>query len=172
MRRCATVGTFDTDDFVHSLVRRIEVVGVTSDAQTPRSLARRVIASGGSHSTTGDGASAAAVGACGYLYNELSRWIGSEGCHALFTRALADARKESQPLQSIQLSAGAVPYVQGVETTIDAHGDAETAAGIETLLIRLVELLGRLIGDDMAMKLIEPVLAKSANGREKPETGR
>jgi hypothetical protein len=36
-----------------------------------------------------------------------------------------------------------------------ARGDPETAEALESMLIRLVELLGRLIGDDMAIKLIE-----------------
>jgi hypothetical protein len=36
-----------------------------------------------------------------------------------------------------------------------ANGDAATAEALESMLARLVELLGRLIGDDMAMKLIE-----------------
>lgn len=144
---------------------------MTNGAQSPHTLARLVIDAGRSHPTGGDGASGAAAAACNYLYNELSRWIGPDGCHALFTRALAEARKESPPLQSVQLSARVVPYMQGIDTAVVAHGDAETAAGLEVLLIRLLELLGRLIGDDMAMKLIEPVLGKS--GSRKPSvTGR
>jgi hypothetical protein len=114
----------------------------------------------------------AATAACGDLYKELARWIGSDGCHGLFTRALAEARKVSPALESVQLSAGSVPYVQGIDTAAAAHGDAATVAGIEVLLVRLVELLGRLIGDDMAMKLIEPVLANGENSRKKPVTGR
>jgi len=42
-----------------------------------------------------------------------------------------------------------------------AYGDAATAEGLESMLVRLVELLGRLIGDDMAVKLIEQSLAPS-----------
>ena len=145
---------------------------MTNEAQSARALARRVMDAGRSQSPTGGTASNAAAAACGYLYDELSRWVGAEGCHALFTRALADARKESPPLESIELQARTVPYVQGLETTIAAHGEAETAAGIEVLLIRLVELLGRLIGDDMAMKLIEPVLAQDERGPAMPVTGR
>jgi hypothetical protein len=34
-------------------------------------------------------------------------------------------------------------------------GDAATAEALESMLARLVELLGRLIGDDMAMRLIQ-----------------
>lgn len=145
---------------------------MTNGAHPPRSLAGRVIDAGRSQSTSAENESGAAAAACGYLYAELSRWIGAEGCHALFERALADARKESQPMRSIQLSARAVPYVQGIETGVAAHGDAETAAGVELLLMRLLELLRRLIGDDMAMKLIEPVLGKAEASRKKSVTGR
>lgn len=145
---------------------------MTSGAQASRALARQVIDAGRSQSLGDGGASGAAAAACNYLYSELSRWIGSEGCHALFTRALAEARKESPPLQSIQLNAGLVPYVQEIDTAVAAHGDAETAAGLEILLIRLLELLGRLIGDDMALKLIEPVLGKAGNRGKKSVTER
>lgn len=145
---------------------------MTNGALPPRTLARRVIDAGRSQSVGGEAASGAAAAACNDLYDELSRWIGADGCHALFTRALAEARKDSPPLQSIQLGLRLVPYVQGTDTAIAAHGDAETAAGIEILLIRLLELLGRLIGDDMAVKLIEPVLGQGENRRKKTVTGR
>ncbi len=42
-----------------------------------------------------------------------------------------------------------------------AHGDAATAEALESMLVHLVELLGRLIGDDMATKLIERSLGVS-----------
>jgi len=45
-----------------------------------------------------------------------------------------------------------------------AHGDAATAQGLESMLAHLVELLGRLIGDDMAMKLIDRSVGVSGRG--------
>lgn len=42
-----------------------------------------------------------------------------------------------------------------------AHGDAATGKALESLLVTLIELLGRLIGDDMATKLIGRALAAS-----------
>jgi hypothetical protein len=73
----------------------------------------------------------------------------------LCTRALAEARREYPALADIQLRARSQPYVDGVAETIMAHGDAATAEALESMLVHLVELLGRLIGDDMATKLIE-----------------
>jgi hypothetical protein len=72
-------------------------------------------------------------------------------------------------LAQIQLRARSEPYIDGVAETIIAHGDAAAAEALESMLARLVELLGRLIGDDMAMKLIERSLAASARGGATPD---
>ena len=83
---------------------------------------------------------------------------------ALFTRALAQARTEYPALGEIQLRARSEPYIDGVAETIMAHGDPASAEGLEAMLIHLIELLGRLIGEDMAMKLIERSVAASERG--------
>jgi hypothetical protein len=110
---------------------------------------------------TSDTAARSAAAAGDHLYRELSRWVGPDGCHALFARALAQAGTEYPALGQIQLHARSEPYIDGVAETIMAHGDAATAEGLESMLVRLVELLGRLIGEDMAMKLIERSLGTS-----------
>jgi hypothetical protein len=129
-----------------------------------RQLARRLINSRRSERTGADSAARAAASACDQLYRELSRWVGPDGCHALFTRALAQARTEYPALEQIQLHARSEPYIDGVAATIVAHGDAATAEALESMLAHLVELLGRLIGDDMAMKLIERSLVAERGG--------
>ena len=109
-------------------------------------------------------AARAAATACDHLYQALSRWVGPDGCHALFTRGLAEARAEYPALAQIQLRARSQPYIDGVPETIMAHGDAATAEALESMLVHLVELLGRLIGDDMATKLIERSVGVSERG--------
>jgi hypothetical protein len=118
-----------------------------------REIVRRLIDSHGAERTDGDTSVRAAAG--DHLYRELSRWVGPDGCHALFTRALQEARREFAPLGQIQFRAGSEPYIGGVAETVAAYGDTAAAKALESVLIRLVELLGRLIGDDMATKLIE-----------------
>lgn len=118
-----------------------------------RQIVRRLINSRRSEGTDGDSSASAAAG--DHLYRELSRWVGPDGCHALFNRALAEARREYAPLGQIQLRAGSDPYIGGVAETVVAYGDAGTAKALEAMLVHLVELLGRLIGDDTATKLIE-----------------
>ena len=129
-----------------------------------RQIARRLISTRRSERAGGDTAARAAAAACDHLYRELSRWVGSDGCNALFTRALAQARTEYPALGKIQLRSRSEPYIDGVAETIMAHGDPATAEALESMLAHLVELLGRLIGDDMAMKLIERSLAASGRG--------
>ncbi|HMH25668.1 MAG TPA: hypothetical protein VK542_03680, partial [Gemmatimonadaceae bacterium] len=53
------------------------------------------------------------------------------------------------------------PYIEGIADSIMAHGDPETAEALESMLVRLVEVLGRLIGDDMAGKLIDRTFGDS-----------
>ena len=132
-------------------------------------LARRLINSRRSERAGDNSPARAAAAACDHLYRELSRWVGPDGCHALFTRALAQAGTEYPALGEIQLRARSKPYIDGVAETIMAHGDPATAEALESLLVRLVELLGRLIGDDMAMKLIQRSLAASDRGDATPD---
>jgi len=115
---------------------------------------RRLIGSRPHKQPRGDTAARAAAAACDSLYRELSRWVGADGCHALFARALAETRPQYPALEKIQLRARSEPYIEGIADSIMARGDPETAEALESMLVRLVELLGRLIGEDMAGKLI------------------
>ena len=97
----------------------------------------------------------AAAGACDHVYRELSRWVGHDGCHALFVRARAQARGKHPLLEQINFKPRAEPYLDRVPETIEAHGDAPTREALEAVIGNLFYLLGRLVGDDMAEKLIQ-----------------
>ena len=129
-----------------------------------RQTARRLINSHRPKGAGGESAARAAAAACDDLYRELSQWVGADGCRALFTRALTEARAELPVLAQIRLSAGHEAILDGVPETIMANGDAATAEALESMLVLLLELLGRLIGDDMAMKLIERCSSASERG--------
>src|SRR5690242_18225175 len=87
--------------------------------------------------------------------------------------AFAQARTESAALDKIYFRPGADPYVEGVEESILAYGDAETADPLESVLVKVIELLERLVGDSMATKLIERSIASAqhsdAKSNERPE---
>lgn len=133
-----------------------------------RQLAHRLI--GGSKVAKAQNADSASSVALAFdnLYQSLSRWVGLNGCHALFARAHTHAKAEHPLLENIQLRARTAPYLDGVTETIDEYGVEETVQALESMLVTLIELLGRLIGDDMAQKLIERDLAEfpreDANG--------
>jgi hypothetical protein len=127
---------------------------------------RRLIGIRPTRQKRGDTAARAAAAACDSLYRELSRWVGADGCHALFARAFAETRPQSPALEKIQLHPRSDPYIEGIADSIMAYGDPETATALESVLVRLVELLGRLIGDDMAGKLIDRTFGDSEQGSD------
>ncbi len=124
-------------------------------------IARRLIILSDAREGGRHDAARATVGACDQLYHDLSRWVGTDGCRALFTRAIAQARTDYPLLEKIHLRVRPQPHLEGVAETIEAHGAPATADAIESMLVGLIELLGRLIGDDMAMKLIDESLVQS-----------
>jgi hypothetical protein len=147
--------------------------GIESMSHDPRrEIARRLIDNRRQEQTGADPAARAAASACEDLYRELSRWVGVDGCHALFTRALSQARIEHPGLTPIQLQAGSELYIDGLAATIMACGDAGTAEALESMLVRLLELLERLIGDDMATKLVGRSLAASEGSDVAPDQSR
>src|SRR5687768_6055485 len=94
---------------------------LSRDQPPARRIAQRLISSHRSERTEEQAAARAAAAACDHLYRELSRWVGPDGCHALFTRALAQARTEYPALGQIQLRARSESYIGGVAETIMAH---------------------------------------------------
>jgi len=134
------------------------------DRLSARQIARRLIKNRQPEQKGSEGRARAAAAACDDLYRQLSRWVGLDGCHALFTRALAEARTESAALDQIQLRPRAQPYIDGVAKSITSRGDAATADALEAMLVHLVELLSRLIGDDIATKLIDRTIAAPGRG--------
>jgi hypothetical protein len=138
--------------------------GLSRSQPPARQLARSLINPHGVGQAGSRTPAHVAAAACDRLYQDLSRWVGSDGCHALFTRALAHARTNYALLGKIQLRARSEPYLEGVAATIVEYGDPATADALESMLVGLIDLLGRLIGDDMATKLIERSLAASEHG--------
>lgn len=128
--------------------------------QSPaRQIARRLIDSRQSHPKAPDSDARAAAAACEDLHRELSRWVGRDGCHALFARALAQTRLDYATIDGVQLRPLSEPYLDGVAESIMSSGATAVAEALESMLVHVVELLGRLIGEDMAVKLIEPLIA-------------
>ncbi len=95
------------------------------------------------------------------VFQNLSRWIGIDGCHALFMRARAQEAAKHLPLELLQLTPRAKRYVTGIPEAGAAYGDAVTANAIKSMLSSTVSLLARLIGADIAANLMERTLTGS-----------
>lgn len=142
------------------------------DESPARHIARRLIDRERSGRAGDDSAARTAAAACEHLYRDLSRWLGADGCHALFVRARAQAKPDRPALEHVQLRRGLTPYIDGVPEAILTHGDVATAEALEWTLVRLIELLGRLIGDDMAATLIQRGLVPSKRHDTTSDSGR
>jgi hypothetical protein len=145
---------------------------ISPGPRTAQQLAQRSIAL--KRAESGDGASASIVAGLSAeaLYKALSQWVGIDGCHALFARALADALREHPLLGALQLRPRAKTYLDGVAAAVSKYGETATADAIEATLTGTIELLGRLIGADMAANLIERGLLEPSRDSAKPENRR
>jgi hypothetical protein len=95
----------------------------------------------------------------------LGRWIGAEAYRVLLERALVLARTEHPALGGLSRLGGDGP---GATAAVRAQGSDEVAAGLMALVSGLIELLGRIIGEEMAVRLVEQT-AEAAKDRTRAE---
>ena len=84
----------------------------------------------------------------------LGRWIGIEGYRALLGRALARAELEHPALGALAFLGGDEPVTTAAARARDA---GEVAAGMVALVAAVIESLGRIIGREMALRLVEQI---------------
>ena len=141
-----------------------------------RELASRLL----THETsvpTGPDTVVAADRVCRRVSDELARWIGNDGCRALFARALASAQAGGghPALEMVRISVGSTYCLDGLADSATRHGVPAATDGAAAVLAALIDLLGHLIGDDMALNLLEqsaqaraPTAARARRGRASP----
>ena len=143
---------------------------MSPDTPSARELAHRLLARDAARG--GDvGGVALVVAACERAHLDLARWIGPAGCHALFTRALTQARIAHPALRHVDLRVGAAPGLDHVDQAVAASSADAVAAGLEEMLVALLSLLGRLIGDDMMERLLEPGVPVRATDARPDDSG-
>ena len=86
----------------------------------------------------------------------LSRWFGIDGTNALFARALVRAQADYPALANVRYSHQSAVCLERLAESARLHGADAAADGVAAILTALIELLGRLIGEDIAMRLLEP----------------
>lgn len=91
------------------------------------------------------------------------QWVGPEAWHALLQRALEEVRPEFLALKGAYCEGG---RVRGLATNGATNGKAldpdAVADGFAGLVGALVGRLGRVVGDEMALRLVE--LAQGPSG--------
>ena len=121
-------------------------------------LARRLFARAAG-STTHDAALViAAERICLESAEGLSRWFGPYGSLALVTRALDAVKPKHPALSEVTVAASATslsPSFTGLAAGARAHGARATSEGVIAMIAALADLIGRLVGDDIAATLLE-----------------
>ena len=103
---------------------------------------------------------------CDDLRAGLSRWVGTEGYRALLERALVLSVTEHPVLGAISCDDGdALAATEAAR----AHGAAVLATGVVALVATLTDLLGRIIGEEMAVQLVERTSPPSPQARSSVE---
>jgi hypothetical protein len=80
------------------------------------------------------------------------------GYHALIDRALLLVRAEHPALGSLSCHGGDEPVTTAA---VRAHSAAEMTAGMVVLVATLIDLLSRIVGEEMAVELVNQAVAAS-----------
>jgi hypothetical protein len=102
---------------------------------------------------------------CTQLRLGLGRWIGVTGYRALLDRALGLVRPEHPALEGLSCHGAEEPLVAAA---MREHGAAEVAAGMMAVVAVLIDLLGRIIGEEMALRLVEQTGTERGSERPSP----
>jgi hypothetical protein len=138
---------------------------MTQRSAAATEVARRLWQRSVGDSNTPEDVAVAATRMCTALRVGLSRWVGAMGYRALIDRALLLARAEHPALGSLDCHGGDEPVTT---VGVRAHSAAEVATGMVALVAALVELLGRIIGEEMAVRLVDQTGIKLTGERPSP----
>ena len=122
--------------------------------RSARELAHQILARDLAGVKTPIATAAAAERAVQRLANNLVRWVGPEGSQALFTRALVLAQAQNRALKVVPPPARSALFLDALASSAEPHDADLVTDGVMLILTTLVELLTRLIGDDLAAKLV------------------
>lgn len=139
---------------------------MTQRSPAANDAARRLWADrAGDASAPGEVASAADR-VCGQLRAGLTRWVGSEGYRALLDRALGLAEPDHPALRSLRCHEGdGWPAAEAARS----YSAAQVSAAMVALVATLIDLLGRIIGEEMAVHLVEQTATPVPRGGGSPE---
>ena len=93
---------------------------------------------------------------CTRVTENLCDTIGRDGCMALLARALARTESAHPVLTTVRRITNGDIELDSVAAGAERHGVPAVTSGLEAMLAALTDILGRLIGDDMALRVMLP----------------
>jgi len=130
-------------------------------------VAARRLWSRGTAGATPEAVAANAERVCVQLGAGLARWIGPGGYRALLHRALERERGEHPVLRTFSCHGG---EDQMIAAAARDHGPDEVAAGMVAVVATMIDLLGRIVGEEMAVRLVEQTEPTSVRASAVSET--
>lgn len=127
-----------------------------TDRDSPRDVAHQILARelAKVEMPTAAHAASAAERAFAEISVSLVRWIGPDGSQALFMRALGLAQVQRPALKAIPPPARSALVLGPLAATVDPQDTNAVVDAAAMILTILIELLGRLVGNDLAIRLI------------------
>jgi hypothetical protein len=124
---------------------------------TARAIAERLVASALPARSTPEAAAAGAEELFARLFHNLSQWVGSAGCQALFSRAFVLCAATHPVCAGVRYrTQGATPHLDRLAENARVCGGSATVEGITEVVTSIVTMLTGLIGDgEIAMGLME-----------------
>ena len=92
---------------------------------------------------------------CRHLSESLRESLGVDGCSGLLMRAIAECDKEHPALQHMRGPDERELQLQDVSAAVALYGIRAVEAAVEALQVSLMGILERLVGEDMAMRLMD-----------------
>lgn len=128
-----------------------------TEQSSPREVADQILgrALAGVEMPTAADAASAAERAFDSVSVSLVRWVGPDGSQALFIRALGLAQAQRPALKAIPPPVRSALALQPLAATVDPRDTHAVMDAAAMILATLIELLGRLIGNDLAITLLQ-----------------
>lgn len=98
----------------------------------------------------------AAAWICARVGDGLARWIGRDGYRALFRRAREEELPTHPALAGLDCDG---MDDERISAAVAAHGADAVSAAVLALVTALIVLLGRVVGEEMAIQLVEQAAA-------------
>ena len=137
---------------------------------SPRDIARLLLAQerASGNPRGGQDDVAALQRSCTRLADAMRDAMGTDGSDALLARALARTASKHPAIASVRQINGNGVQLDGVAAAVEKHGLAEVTTAVEALFEAVVDVLARLIGEDMVVRLIDPdgALSRGSDGKQ------